>query len=57
MHCCCFWTELHKVSIFPPTMLQVAEATVLHNEVQLQEALEGRMSAEEQASGCICEDR
>ncbi|KAL4423912.1 hypothetical protein ABPG75_001213 [Micractinium tetrahymenae] len=29
-------------------LLKVAEATVLHNEVQLQEALEGRMSAEEQ---------
>lgn len=39
---------------FLPFLLQVAEATVLHNEVQLQEALEERMSAEEQASGFFC---
>ncbi len=38
---------------FLPFLLQVAEATVLHNEVQLQEALEERMSAEEQASALL----
>lgn len=40
---------LPYVSFFTSTSwLQIAEATVLHNEVQLQETLEGRLRAEEQ---------
>ena len=36
-----------------PVLLQVAEATVLHNEAQLQEGLEARCTAEEQVLTCL----
>ena len=46
---CVCWQQAHLLLLrSPPSALQVAEATVLHNEVQLQESLEGRMLAEEQ---------
>jgi hypothetical protein len=42
MLCCC------RCASSAPVLLQLAEATVIHNEVQLQESLEGRMLAEQQ---------